>query len=181
MKISPYKFVSLSYTLYAGDESGQDFIEEATAERPFDFIFGTGSMLEAFEKNLAGLSAGDSFDFTLKPEEAYGEFNENAVVEVPKSVFEIDGVFDAEMVQEEAIIPMMDQEGRRMDGEVVSINEDSVTMDFNHPLAGDSLHFTGTVNAVREPSQEELEMMQNPNGGGCDCGSCGDSDCASRN
>ena len=182
MKISPYKFISLSYKLYAVDDMGEDFIEEATAERPFDFIFGTGNMLEAFEKNLSGLSAGDSFDFILKPEEAYGEYNENAVVEVPKKVFEIDGVFDEEMIQEEAIIPMMNEDGAQLNGEVISINDDSVTMDFNHPLAGDSLHFAGVVNVVREPSQEEIKFAQNPHGnGGCDCGSCSDSDCASRN
>lgn len=177
MKVAPYKFVAVSYKLYAGDE--QDMVEETSVDQPLTFISGTGYMLDAFEKNLTGLSVGDSFDFTLSAQDAYGEYQDDHVLELPKNIFEVDGVFDEERIQENAIVPMMDTEGNRLTGSVVSVGEEAVVMDFNHPLAGDSLHFVGKVEEVREPSQEELEMAQNPHDG-CDCGSCEDSDCASR-
>ena len=93
MKISVNKFVSATYDLYVGGENGeaQELMEKATEERPLSFIYGTGMMLEGFESNLAGLGIGDSFDFTLSAEDAYGEFIDENVVELPRSIFEVDG------------------------------------------------------------------------------------------
>ncbi|MCD7972429.1 MAG: FKBP-type peptidyl-prolyl cis-trans isomerase [Candidatus Azobacteroides sp.] len=175
MKISPYKFVAVSYKLYAGDNEEQDLVEETTADQPLTFISGTGFMLEAFEKNLTGLDQGEAFDFTLAPQEAYGEYHDDRVADLPKNMFEVEGIFDDSRVYEGAMVPMMDVEGNQLNGIVASIGDDTVVMDFNHPLAGDSLHFVGKVEEVREPSKEELEYAQNPHGG-CGCGSegCGD-------
>ena len=177
MRISPYKFVALSYKLYAGDGAEQDLVEETSVDQPLTFISGTGSMLDAFEKNLSGLAVGDAFDFVLSPEEAYGEYFDDHVVDLPKNMFEVDGVFDEERIYEGAMVPMMDVDGNRMMGAVATINDETIVMDFNHPLAGDSLHFMGKVEEVREASQEEIQFAQNPNEGGCDCNSCGDTDC----
>lgn len=178
MKVSSNKFVSATYDLYVGGEEGmdQELMEKATAERPLSFIFGAGMMLEAFENNLAGLSEGDAFDFKIAAEDAYGEYADEQLVEIPRSVFEVDGKIDEEVIFENNIVPMMDQSGNRLDGTVVSIGEESIKMDFNHPLAGEELHFIGTVIAVREPSEEEVKQFM---GSGCGCGedgceSCGD-------
>ncbi|MDD4923193.1 MAG: FKBP-type peptidyl-prolyl cis-trans isomerase [Bacteroidales bacterium] len=174
MKISTNKFISASYDLFVGGEEGkeQELMEKATAEKPLSFIFGTGMMLEAFENNLAGLAEGDAFDFTLAAEDGYGEYSDEQIVDIPRSVFEIDGKVDEEVIFENNIVPMMDQNGNRLDGTVVSVGEESVKMDFNHPLAGEDLHFIGTVLVVREPSEEEIKQFT---GGGCGCGDgCGE-------
>ncbi|MEN9920039.1 MAG: hypothetical protein RL662_2475 [Bacteroidota bacterium] len=172
MKISPNKFVSLSYDLNVGEGDEKELMERATSEQPLEFIFGTSSMLEAFENNIDGLVEGDSFSFTLTPEQAYGEYDDEHVVDLPRNIFEVDGKMDETVIFEGNTIPMMDANGNRLNGSVVSVVDDTVKMDFNHPLAGETLHFSGSVLAVREASAEEIAALFAPQGGGCGSG-CG--------
>ena len=177
MKISENKYVTLSYDLNVGEGEERELMEQATAERPMEFIFGTNSMLEAFEKQLEGLSKGDTFSFQLTPEEAYGDYDDSKIVELPKHIFEIDGKIDDQVLFEGNTVPMMDSSGNRLSGSVVSIAEDVVTMDFNHPLAGETMHFEGAVTGVRDASAEEIAALFSGGGCGCGsggCGSCGD-------
>jgi len=172
MKISDGKMVSLTYDLNVGEGEERELMERATVERPLTFIFDMGMMLEAFEANIKGLQKGDKFSFSLTPEEAYGKYEEAHVVELPKNIFEIDGKFDDERIVVDATIPMMDANGNRLHGTVVDIEDNCVVMNFNHPLAGETLHFTGEVIDVHEPTAEEIAALTQ----GCDCSSC-DSDC----
>ena len=171
MKISKNKSVSVTYDLNVGEGEERELMERATMEHPLKFIFGSGSMLPAFENNLKELEKGGKFSFTVTPEDAYGEYREDFVVEVPKKAFEVEGKFDDEYVKEGATLPMLDSNGGRMMGSVLYIKDDLVVMDFNHPLAGETLHFDGEVLDVHEPAEEELiafnESMQ---GGGCSDG-----------
>ena len=174
MKISTNKFVALSYDLTVGEGEERELMEKATAETPLEFIFGTDSMLQAFEKNIDGLAEGDSFDFTLTPEEAYGEYDDDHVVDLPRNIFEQDGVLNEEVIFEGNTVPMMDTNGNRLNGSVVEVKEDVIKMDFNHPLAGETLNFSGKVLTVRESTPEEITALFAPQGGGCGCGSgCG--------
>ncbi|WP_165020770.1 peptidylprolyl isomerase [Dysgonomonas sp. ZJ279] len=177
MKISTNKFVSLSYDLNVGEGEERELMERATVEAPLEFIFGTGSMLEAFEKNVDGLAEGDSFNFVLTPEQAYGEYDDEHIVDLPRNIFEVDGVLNEEVIFEGNTVPMMDTNGNRLNGSVVEVKEDVVVMDFNHPLAGETLNFSGNVLSVRESTPEEIAALFAPQGGGCGCGSgcgCGD-------
>jgi len=144
-------------------------MDRATQVHPLVFLFGMGMMLEAFEKNIEGLSAGDKFSFSLTPEDAYGEYIEGHVVELPKKLFEVDGKFDSERVAEGQTLPMMDAQGNRMMGSVLEIQPDVVVMDFNHPLAGETLHFSGEVLDVHEPTEEEISALTQEEGGCCGC------------
>jgi FKBP-type peptidyl-prolyl cis-trans isomerase SlyD len=179
MKISENKYVTLSYDLNVGEGEERELMEQATAERPMEFIFGTNSMLEAFEKQLEGLSKGDTFSFQLTPEEAYGDYDDSKIVELPKHIFEIDGKIDDQVLFEGNTVPMMDSSGNRLSGSVVSIADDVVTMDFNHPLAGETMHFEGAVTGVRDASAEEIAALFS--GGGCGCGSGGCGSCGEEN
>ena len=180
MRISANKYVAVIYDLNVGEGEERELMEKATREVPLKFIYGTGMMIPAFEDALAGLESGDQFDFSLTPENAYGEYNEDHVLELPKNIFEIDGKFDSEMVKEVNTIPMMDADGHRMNGSVLEVKKDVVVMDFNHPLAGETLHFKGEVVDVHEPTAEEIAAMTSSScGGGCEgCGGgCGDHEC----
>lgn len=180
MRISANKYVAVIYDLNVGEGEECELMEKATREVPLKFIYGTGMMIPAFEDALAGLESGDQFDFSLTPENAYGEYNEDHVLELPKNIFEIDGKFDSEMVKEGNTIPMMDADGHRMNGSVLEVKKDVVVMDFNHPLAGETLHFKGEVVDVHEPTAEEIAAMTSSScGGGCEgCGGgCGDHEC----
>ncbi len=175
MRISEDKVVSLTYDLNVGEGDERELMEKATVERPLTFMFGMGMMLEAFEANVKGLQKGDKFSFSLTPEEAYGMFEESHVVELPKNIFEVDGKFDDERIVVDATVPMMDSNGNRLHGTVVEINDNCVVMDFNHPLAGETLHFSGEVIDVHEPTAEEIAAVSSQ-GCGCGCDSC-ESDC----
>ena len=175
MKITNNAVVNAEYELYVDGENGElELMERATSEQPLNFIYGIGMMLPKFEQNLNGLETGDSFDFTISNEEAYGPYDDEAVIELERAVFEIDGKLDEEMVFEGNVVPLMDSEGNRLQAQVVSVNDTHVTVDLNHPLAGENLHFKGKVLEVREATEEELNALLG-GGGGCGCGgNCGD-------
>lgn len=171
MKIERNAFVSLTYQLRLNGAEG-DLIEETGNETPLEFVFGAGRMLEMFEQKLEGLKAGDLFNFELKADEAYGEVNDDAVVDLPKNIFEVDGAVDDELLAVGNTVPMQDAQGNRLNGIVIEVSDDFVKMDFNHPLAGDDLHFSGSVLAVREATEDELMSTC---GDGCSSEGCGDS------
>lgn len=179
MKISQNKYVVLTYDLNVGDDDEKELMEQATIEQPMEFIFGTNSMLDAFEKQLEGKEEGSEFNFHLTPDDAYGEYDEAQILELPKNIFEIEGKIDSNVLFEGNVVPMMDSSGSRLMGSVVSIGEDFVTMDFNHPLAGENMYFSGKVLEVRESTAEEIAALFS--GGGCGCGSggCGSGGCGS--
>ncbi len=176
MKITANKFVAVTYDLNVGEGEERELMERATAQTPLKFIYGVGTMLPAFEEALKGLEAGEKFDFSLAPADAYGEYNEESVLELPKNIFEVEGKFDAEMIKEGNTVPMMDSNGNRLNGSVLEVKDDVVVMDFNHPLAGETLHFSGEVLDVHDPTEEEVAQLTGAGGCGCGCDSC-DSDC----
>ncbi|MCX2739281.1 FKBP-type peptidyl-prolyl cis-trans isomerase [Pontibacter anaerobius] len=157
MKIEKNKVVTLSYELRIMDEQGEpSLIETADKEQPMVFIYGMSGLPEQFEEQLEGLSVGDAFDFKLNAEEGYGSQDENAVVDLPKQAFEIEGAVPEDMLEIGNYIPMTDSEGNQLQGRVVEVTADTVKMDFNHPLAGKELFFKGTVENIREATQDEL-------------------------
>lgn len=170
MEIARNKFVSLSYQLRLNGAEG-DLIEETGESNPLQFVFGTGKMIEMFENKLEGLKEGDNFDFELKSHEAYGEVNTDAIVDLPKNIFEVNGQIDESLLKTGNMIPMQDANGNRLNGTVLEVTDNTVKMDFNHPLAGDDLHFSGQVLEVREATEQEMVEAV---GGGCSSGNCGD-------
>lgn len=178
LEITKHSMVTLTYDLRLDDENGE-MIEQATMEKPLQFLYGAGLMLPKFESKLSGLREGEPFTIKLSKNDAYGEVNQDAVVELPKHVFLVDGKFDDDLIKLGNTVPMMSSNGQRLNGLVLEISDDTVKMDFNHPLAGEDLHFSGMVLGVRRPSEEELAEMLS--GGGCGCGSggCSDDSCGS--
>ena len=165
--------VTLTYDLRVDDEKGE-VVEQATETKPLQFLYGAGVMLTKFESHLAGLKEGEPFTIKLKKNDAYGEINNDAVVELPKNVFLVDGKFDDELIKIGNTVPMMSSNGQRMNGMVLELNDEIVKMDFNHPLAGEDLYFSGKVLGVREASEMEVANILGTNDGGCSsCGTSG--------
>jgi FKBP-type peptidyl-prolyl cis-trans isomerase SlyD len=169
MKIEKGKFVEVSYELIADGEMA----DMATAESPLGFVFGEGFLIPGFEKNIEGKQAGDSYDFTLSPEDGYGVSKPEMIVDVPKAAFEVNDKVEAGLLEVGNEIPMQTTEGMRFMGRVAAIDGDTVRMDFNHPMAGKTLRFSGSVVNVREATDADY-----PQTGGCGCG-CNDSGCNS--
>jgi FKBP-type peptidyl-prolyl cis-trans isomerase SlyD len=165
--------ISIVYELRSGSKEGE-VVESLTRENPLTFLFGTGGLLPKFEEQLNGLTEGDRFEFLLNSEDAYGPVIENAIVHVPQSVFEIDGEIDKNMMKIGTMVPMMDAEGRRLNGKVLAVEGDAVKMDFNHPMAGNDLFFRGEVTDIRSATEEELAHGHIHATGGCGCGGSGE-------
>ncbi len=157
MTVDTNKVISLTYELRIDDENGQKtLVEKVDETNPMVFLYGAGGLLERFEENIEGLQIGDTFEFSINPEEGYGDFDEEAVVNLPKDVFKVNGKVDNEMLQVGNYIPMTDNEGNRLQGRVMEVEDDNVLMDFNHPLAGKNMHFKGAVVGIRDASAEEI-------------------------
>ncbi len=175
------KYIAVSYRLYVDSEDGKELLEEATAEKPFHFITGFGIALDAFESKLLAKQKGDDFSFALEKEDAYGDYQEKLVTDVSREIFTINGKFDSENIYPEAIVPLQNEDGQRFYGKIVEVGEQTVKVDLNHPLAGETLHFEGKVLENRDATNEEIQSLISHMSGGCggcggNCGSC-DSDC----
>lgn len=172
MKIANNLLVSVDYKLYVkNDDGSMELMEETENGQPLKFFYGLGMMLPKFEENLSGLATGDTFDFMIPCTEAYGEYDDESVIDLPRKIFEIDGKIDEKGVYPGAIVPLVDSEGQRINAEVVEVKSDAVKVDLNHPLSGEDLYFKGTVLDVHEPTEEDLRAMS----GSCGCYNCGNS------
>jgi len=180
-EIGKYSMVTLTYDLRVDDEKGE-MVEQATEAQPLEFLYGAGVMLPKFESQLAGLRQGEPFTIKLSKNEAYGDVNNEAIVELPKHVFLVEGKFDDELIKIGNTVPMMSSNGQRLNGLVLEVSDEIIKMDFNHPLAGEDLFFAGKVLGVRKASDEEVAQILSGGGcgcgsGGCDTSSCDDGSC----
>lgn len=148
--------VSLNYRLTRDTEAGE-LIEETYDNQPLTFIYGIGMMIPKFEDELNGKKVGDKFSFGIPAAEAYGETDSTMIVDLPLELFNREGELDKEAINVGNILPMQDNQGNRMDGLIVEVGTETLKMDFNHPLSGQDLYFTGDILIVREASAEELE------------------------
>ena len=172
-KIQPGKYVELGYDLYeVAADGSQKLVHQTDVEDPEKFVFGvTRGMIAPLEKAVEGLEAGSEFDIIVKCDEAFGPHDPEHVVTLERDIFVVDGKFDDKTIKPGALVPMMTDDGFRINGLVKAVSTEDVTMDFNHPLAGKDVRFAGKILTVRDATPEELQPMH---GCGCGCGDCGD-------
>lgn len=154
MKVEKNRVVALSYELEVEGKTA----DRAGSERPLEYIHGTGMLLPKFEAEVAGKEVGEEFAFTLSPEEGYGAYDPAYKFDIPKESFAgEDGKIREDLLKVGLVIPMLNSAGQVVQGTVAAVGENSVTMDFNHPMAGKTLNFKGKVESVREASEKELK------------------------
>ena len=165
MKIEKNKAVAVDYVLTV---EGQQ-IDASREGAPLEYIHGAHMMIPGFEKGLEGLEEGQATEFDVAPEEGYGVYNPQHRFDIPKSSFEVNGVLREDLLVPGTVVPMHNTSGGIVQGTVAAVGEDTVTMDFNHMLAGKTLHFKVKVVSVKEHDGE------------CECGCHGhhhhDEDC----
>ena len=166
--------IAVAYELHDAAAADNSLIEKTEEGRPFVFLTSCGMVLDDFEKAIAPLAKGESFDFTLAPDRAYGEYVDERVVDLDKQLFFVDGKFDSDHIQVGSVVPLQNDNGDRFMGSVVEIGDDKVTIDLNHPLAGENLHFVGEIVEVRDVDPKELEAIRHHGCGGCCNGNCGE-------
>jgi len=147
-KVQDGVVVSMEYTLHVDGE----LLDSSDGQGPLQFLVGYGNVIPGLEEEMKGMKIGDSKDVVVQPENGYGEFDDEAFMEVPRKDFPKDMPMEVD-----AELTVRDDEGNARYARVESIEDDTVTLNFNHPLAGDELHFHVKVVALREPNDEELE------------------------
>ena len=158
MIVEKNKVIALSYELHVDDgETGKTFFESVSKEKPFYFLFGTGNILPKLEEAIEGKSAGEGFEVFIDYENAYGDYDESKRVIVPKSNFKEDGKKQKDLLKVGKVIPMQDDQGNQLRGEILKIDYKGVHMDFNSPLAGLDLYFKGEIVSIREADPEEID------------------------
>ena len=175
MKVENNKVVAVSYKL----EVEGKIADQSAPGSPLEYIHGTGMLLPKFEAALAGKEPGDGFDFVLSPDDGYGRYDPSYKIDLPKTAFAVNGQIREDLLVVGRTIPMLNQAGQVVQGTVAEVSEGAVTMDFNHPMAGKTLHFIGQVESVRDASDKELteglhgEYLPPEEGcGGCHGGGC---------
>ncbi len=157
MKIEANKVVKIVYELEIGEGNNKEMLEIVQDDEPMVFIQGMSGLPEAFEAQLDGLQAGDEFKFSVSAADGYGEPDPEAIIDFPIENFKIeDGKVPEGMLEIGNMIPFSNDEGNRMNGRIVEITDEFVILDFNHPLAGQNMHFSGKVLGVRDATKDEI-------------------------
>jgi FKBP-type peptidyl-prolyl cis-trans isomerase SlyD len=149
MKIGNNSVVSLQYKL---TNNAGEVLDSSEGDEPLVYLHGSDSIIPGLENVLTGKSAGEQLQVTVPPEEGYGQFDDALIQVIPREAFE--GIDD--------IQPGMQFQAENPDGQlqivcVKEIGDEGITIDANHPLAGQVLNFDVTVEVVREATAEELE------------------------
>lgn len=173
MKVEKNTVVALVYEL---EVDGQ-IVDKCTVERPLDFIHGMGYLLPKFEEEVAGLEAGNKFEFTLTPEEGYGVVDPQRIIDLPVEAFSgPDGKIRHDLLVEGSNITLVNQYGQPVPAKILKVEAKTVKVDVNHPMAGKTLNFKGEIVSVRQATEKEIkEGLHGELAGGCSgCGgNCG--------
>ncbi len=152
------KVVAVSYRLKVDDgESGPELFESVEESAPFYFLLGHHNVLPKFEEAILGKSVGETFSVEIDFENAYGDYDDSKKTIIPKANFKEDGKKNKDLLKVGNVIPMQDDKGNQMRGEITKVDYRGVHMDFNPPLAGYDLFFEGKIVAIREAQPVEIE------------------------
>lgn len=147
MQIGERTVASFHYTLT--NDAG-DVLDSSIGREPLAYLHGAGNIVPGLEREMAGHVAGDTFNVDVSPEEGYGAYVDDLVQIVPRESF--DGIHDLAVGMQ-----FQAQTGQGPIAVIVTeIEGDEVTVDGNHPLAGETLHFAVEIAEVREASDEEI-------------------------
>ena len=148
MPITKNSVVAFAYTL--SDDDGE-VMDSASVQEPLVYLHGHSQLIPGMENALSGREVGDHFSVVLPPQEAYGVYDENLAGAVPRSAFQ--GVDEVEVGMQF----QMEFPGGLRVVTVSDVSDQHVTVDGNHPLAGETLHFDIKVVSIRPATQDEIE------------------------
>ncbi len=149
MKITKSTVASLEYTLTDNDGEVMDTSE---GREPLAYIHGIGNLIPGLEKELEGKEEGDSFQVSIPPKEAYGKRDEALMQVAPRADFA--GV--EEPLEKGMQLEFQSEQGDQV-ATVIAIDGDNITLDANHPLAGETLNFKVSIVSIREATEDELQ------------------------
>ena len=140
--------VSMDYTLRLDDE---EIIDSSAGREPLEFLQGHGQIIPGLEQALYGMVVGEEKKVVIEPHDGYGERDSNAVQEIPRESFPADVELEPGLALE-----LRDSSGQPLVAFIADVRPDSVLLDLNHPLAGETLHFYVSIADLRAATTEEL-------------------------
>jgi FKBP-type peptidyl-prolyl cis-trans isomerase SlyD len=146
--VKDHMVVTLDYTLIVEDET----MESTHEGEPIEFIQGIGQIIPGLEEALDGMKVGEKKTVEIQPEDAYGIYDPDSLEVAKKDEFSEEIPLDVG-----TFLDLRDDEGEVLSAQIIEADEDTVTLDFNHPLAGKVLTFQITISALRPASPEELD------------------------
>jgi len=151
MTVKKDAVVEMHYTL---KNNAGEVIDTSAGKEPMPFIQGHGNVIPGLESALEGMKIGESCDVSVEPEEGYGVHHPEAIQEIPKEALK--GIDNLEIGME---LQSQDEQGNPFVVHVKTINEDTVTIDANHPLAGETLHFNISIENVEKQQKMNWTMV----------------------
>jgi FKBP-type peptidyl-prolyl cis-trans isomerase SlyD len=148
MTIAQHKVVTIHYKVM--DVDSDEIIDSSENSDPMTYLHGARNIIPGLEQALEGKSVGDEVEVTVQPAEAYGERSDDRLQQVPKEAFQ-----EMEKIEPGMAVTAQTDQGQ-INLMVTEVDETTVTVDANHPLAGKSLKFEVKIEAVRDASEEEL-------------------------
>jgi FKBP-type peptidyl-prolyl cis-trans isomerase SlyD len=148
MQIGDKKVVRIDYTL---KNAGGEVLDTSEGGEPLSYLHGAHQIVPGLERELAGMEAGQSKDVVVQPDDGYGQPDPQGIFGVPRAAFPA----DAELKVGDTFMGE-DDEGGAVPVRVVELKEDTIVVDANHPLAGETLFFHVDVREVRDATLEEL-------------------------
>ena len=148
MEIQENSVVGMHYTLKNGTG---EILDSSEGSEPLHFLYGSGSIVAGLESALIGKTIGEKIDVTVEPEDGYGIRRDGLRQEMPLSAFE--GIDDVQV----GMYFQIEREDAPMTMRIVAIDGDTVTVDGNHELAGVRLHFSVSIESVRDATPEEID------------------------
>ncbi len=144
LPIEPNMRITLNFSLAL--ETGEE-VDSNFGQEPVSFVMGDGSLLPGFERRLIGMRAGDEAEFRIPPDEGFGDPQDDNIQEIPRREFDADSPLEPGM-----LFSFADAAGGEVPGMIAAVDEESVTVDFNHPLSGRTIHFRVRIARV-EPAE----------------------------
>ncbi len=154
-KVENGLFVSVDYK---GTLQNGDVFDSSHGQQPLEVKVGAGQLITGFENELLGMSLNEKKTFTLEPEEAYGKRNENLKRDIPRA--DIPPELNPRVGM---TVGMQNSEGHQVPAQIVHLDDEKLTLDMNHPLAGETLNFEIEVVGISDTP------TQAPSGCGCGC------------
>lgn len=168
LKIEENKVVTFEYTL---KNDGGEIIDSSANHAPLVYLHGTGSIIPGLESELEGKKIGDKFQVVIAPEDAYGVRHEELVQKLER-----DKLAHIDSIEVGMQLQAYDEDGMQI-LTITEVSDKDVTLDGNHPLAGETLHFDVEVTGIREATEEEAMFGLNNGQGGCGGCSCSGDNC----
>ena len=134
MQIAKDTAVSLMYELRTGGFESE-IVEKTDNDNPLEFIYGVGMMIPKFEEHIEGKSSNDEFRFMIAAKDGYGLASDDYIITLPKAAFKLEGESEDNVLVPGKVLPMQDDSGQHYYGMIMEVKDDSVIMDFNHPMA----------------------------------------------